>query len=149
MLNEVFIAVGTMSVSLGSRWRNRLQEKEPGVEWAEGGGLSGGSWETDPVLVLIWESGDPRGKHAAVSCHLRRHVIEDKVPLPPGTRGCYRGPSIRERPTCSHFHQCEMADFPHRAVQQVEVPRRFKEKESNRFPTQKYSAEKEKRIFRL
>lgn len=86
-------------------------KRKPGVEWAEGGGLSGGRWETDPVLVLIWESGDPRGKHAAVSCHLRRHVIEDKVPLPPGTRGCYRGPSIRERPTCSHFHQCEMADF--------------------------------------
>lgn len=30
MLNEVFIAVGTMSVSLGSRWRNRLQEKARG-----------------------------------------------------------------------------------------------------------------------
>lgn len=33
MLNEVFIAVGTMSVSPGSRWRNRLREKEPGVGW--------------------------------------------------------------------------------------------------------------------
>lgn len=36
-----------------------------------------------------------------------------------------------------------------RAVQQVEVPQRFKEKESNRFANQNYSAEKEKRIFRL
>lgn len=43
MLNEVFIAAGTMSVSPGSRWRNRLREKEPGVEWAgrEGGGVAG------------------------------------------------------------------------------------------------------------
>lgn len=43
MLNEVFIAVGTMSVSLGSRWRNRLREKEPGVEGvgAEEGGVAG------------------------------------------------------------------------------------------------------------
>lgn len=32
MLNEVFIAAGTMSVPLGSRWRNKPQEKEPGVE---------------------------------------------------------------------------------------------------------------------
>lgn len=48
------------------------------------------------MLVLIWESGDPRGKHAAVSCHLRRLVIEHKVPPPPGTRGCYRGPVIRK-----------------------------------------------------
>lgn len=32
MLNEVFIATGTMSVSPGSRWRNRVREKEPGVE---------------------------------------------------------------------------------------------------------------------
>lgn len=31
-----------------------------------------------------------------------------------------------------------------RAVQQVEVPQRFKEKESNRFATQKYSAEKKR-----
>ena len=93
MLNEVFIAVGTMSVSPGSRWRNRLREKR-----ARGGagGSGGGSWETDPVLVLIWESGDPRGKHAAGSCHLNRHVIEHKVPPPPGTRGSYRGPSIRK-----------------------------------------------------
>lgn len=100
MLNEVFIAVGTMSVSPGSRWRNRLREKEPGVGWwgaRKGrGGRGGSSWESDPVLVLIWESGDPRGKHAAVSCHLCRHVIEHKVPPPPGTRGCYRGPSIRK-----------------------------------------------------
>lgn len=48
------------------------------------------------MLVLIWESSDPRGKHAAVSCHLHRHVIEHKVPPPPGTRGCYRGPAIRK-----------------------------------------------------
>lgn len=96
MLNEVFIAAGTMSVSPGSRWRNRLREKEWG---GGGGGRRQRSWETDPVLVLIWESGDPRGKHAAVSCHLNRHVIEHKVPPPPGTRGCYRGPAGRKGPT--------------------------------------------------
>ena len=96
MLNEVFMAVGTMSVSPGSRWRNRLREKEPGVEGVEGVEREEGrhSRETDPLLVLIWESCDPGGKHAAVSCHLHRHVIEHKVPLPPGTRGCYRGPNL-------------------------------------------------------
>ena len=94
MLNEVFIAMRTMSVPLGSRWRNRQQEKKP---WVERGGRGGGySLETDPALVLIWESGDPRGKHAAVSCHLHHHVIEDKVPPPPGTRGCYSGPTARK-----------------------------------------------------
>lgn len=97
MLNEVFIAVGTMSVSPGSRWRNRPREKEPGVEGRGGRRRRGGfSWKADPVLVLIWESGDPTGKHAAVSCHLCRHVIERKVPLPPGTRGRCRGPNLRQ-----------------------------------------------------
>lgn len=53
MLNEVFIAVGTMSVSPGSRWRNRVREKEPpggggrlervggGVTEREGRGVAG------------------------------------------------------------------------------------------------------------
>lgn len=113
MLNEVFIAVGTMSVSLGSRWRNRPGEKGPGVE---GGG---GSWENDPVLVLIWESGDPRGKHAAVSCHLLCHVIEHKVPPPPGTRGSYRGPTIRKDLHAAISTGVDTADFPHGAVQQL------------------------------
>ncbi len=118
MLNEVFIAVGTMSVSPGSRWRNRPREKEPGV------GVVGSeegrcSWETDPVLVLIWESGDPRGKHAAVSCHLHRHVIEHKVPPPPGTRGCYRGPTIRKGQHAATSTGFDTADFPHGAVQQL------------------------------
>lgn len=90
MLNEVFIAVGTMSVSPGSRWRNRLarERAQGGVEVAvrvEGGGVAA---RLTPALVLIWESGDPGGKHAALSCHLCRHVIEHKVPPPPGTRGC-------------------------------------------------------------
>ena len=39
MLNEVFIAVGTMSVSPGSRWRNRLgRERAPGCREGGGGG---------------------------------------------------------------------------------------------------------------
>lgn len=49
MLNEVFIAVGTMSVSPGSRWRNRLREKEP-----EGGGCGGAA--VAPVGVRVWGS---------------------------------------------------------------------------------------------
>lgn len=121
MLNEVFIAVGTMSVSPGSRWRNRLREKEPGVgRWGSEEGVGGGrSWETDPVLVLIWESGDPRGKHAAVSCHLCRHVIEHKVPPPPGTRGCYRGPSIRKDQHAATSTGLTRQTFPHGAAQQL------------------------------
>lgn len=121
MLNEVFIAVGTMSVSPGSRWRNRLREKELRVGWrGVGRGGGGGSCEADPVLVLIWESGDPRGKHAAVSCHLCRHVIEHKVPPPPGTRGCYRGPGLRKGTTCGHFYRADTADSPpHGAAQQL------------------------------
>lgn len=38
MLNEVFIAMGTMSVSPESRWTNRLQAKESWVGRCEGGG---------------------------------------------------------------------------------------------------------------
>lgn len=73
------------------------KRKRPGWRGGEGGGGGEGfSWEADPLLVLIWESGDPTGKHAAVSCHLCRHVIEHKVPAPPGTRGRRRGPNLRE-----------------------------------------------------
>ena len=45
----------------------------------EGAGRVGGKGLT-PVLVWMWEAGDPGEKHAAVSCHLLSHVvIEHKV----------------------------------------------------------------------
>lgn len=44
-----------------------MRERARGGVGGEGWGWEGGcSWETDPTLVLIWESGDPGGKHAAV-----------------------------------------------------------------------------------
>lgn len=105
-----------------------------------GSGLGGeGSMRAGPVLVLIWESGDPGEKHAAVSCHLCRHVIEHKVPPPPGTRGCYRRPGLRKRPTSSHFCQADKAQCPAEAEQQL---RHFREEQRKTFSALFFSAKR-------